>query len=46
MIVHIYEFAPLVIWVILIFVLVTYKLDALYPRIMKDLAEREAKGEL
>ncbi|MCH4166918.1 MAG: MFS transporter [Megasphaera sp.] len=46
MVVSIYKYAPILVWVILIFILVTYKLDKIYPQIMKDLVEREAKGEL
>ena len=46
MIIHLYEYAPLFVWVVLIGVLYFYKLDKLYPTIMNDLIQREAKGEL
>ena len=46
MIVHMYEYGIILIWVILLIVLFCYKLDKLYPTIMKDLIEREARGEL
>ena len=46
MIVHMYEFGIILIWVILLVVLFCYKLDKLYPTIMRDLVEREARGEL
>ena len=46
MIIDIYKYAPLFVWVILIAVLAAYKLDKLYPQIMRDLVQREAKGEL
>lgn len=46
MIVSLYEFGPLVIWAIVIFILYCYKLDKLYPQIMRDLVEREARSEV
>ena len=46
MIINIYRFAPLVVWVSVIITLSLYKLDKMYPMIMQELAEREAKGEL
>lgn len=46
MIVGIYKFGPLVIWAIIIVVLFLYQLDKKYDQIMRDLAEREARGEV
>lgn len=46
MIINIYRFAPLVVWVSVIITLSLYKLDKMYPMIMKELTEREAKGML
>ena len=36
----------IIIWVILLIVLLGYQLDKLYPKIMRDLVDREAHGEL
>ncbi|EOS79626.1 hypothetical protein C817_02398 [Dorea sp. 5-2] len=46
MIINLYKFGSLVIWVILIITLSLYKLDQKYPAIMKELKEREGRGEL
>lgn len=46
MIVSLYMFAPIVVWLIILVTLYLYKLDKIYPRIMKDLAQREAEGKL
>lgn len=46
MIVHLYEYGPIFVWVVILIVLWAYKLDKLYPQIMRDLVQREAKGEL
>ena len=46
MIVNIYMYGVIIVWVIVIAGLLLYKLDKLYPQIMRDLVEREAKGEL
>lgn len=46
MIINVYRFAPLVVWVSVIITLSLYKLDKMYPAIMKELEEREAKGML
>ncbi len=46
MIMSIYEYGTLIIWVVAVIVLILYKLDKIYPTIMKDLAEREARGEM
>ena len=46
MIVDLYMWGPIVVWVIIIAVLLAYKLDKLYPTIMKDLVKREAEGKL
>lgn len=45
-IVNLYKFGPLIAYAILIFVLLIYKLDNMYPKIMEELAERESRGEL
>ena len=46
MIVHLYQYSIILIWVILLVVLFLYRLDKMYPQIMRDLVAREAKGEL
>ena len=46
MIVDIYMFGPLFVWVVLLAILAFYRLDKIYPQIMSDLIQREAKGEL
>ena len=46
MIINLYMWGPIVVWVIIGTVLYLYKLDKEYPAIMRDLVEREAKGEL
>lgn len=46
MIIAIYKFGPAIIWGIAVIVLILYKLDKIYPKVMADLAEREARGEL
>ena len=46
MIVSIYEWGPIFVWAVLLLVLFFYKLDKVYPQIMRDLIAREAKGEL
>lgn len=45
-IINIYIFAPVIVWVLVIIVSVRYKLDKKYPAIMKELSEREARGEM
>ena len=40
------QWGPILIWAVAIIVLLLYKLDKIYPNIMKDLAEREARGEM
>lgn len=45
-IIKLYTFAPLLLWVIVLVVSLLYKLDQEYPQIMKELAEREARGEM
>ena len=45
-IINIYMFGPLLIFVGVLIVGVLYQLDKKYPAIMKELAEREARGEL
>ena len=46
MISTIFQWGPILIWAVAIIVLLLYKLDKIYPDIMKDLAEREARGEM
>ncbi len=46
MIHSIYAWAPIIIWGIVAVVLLFYHLDKKYPKIMADLAEREARGEM
>ena len=46
MILHIYMYGPIFVWAVLMAILFWYKLDKIYPQIMNDLAEREARGEL
>lgn len=46
MIINIYKFGPAIVWAVSIVILFFYKLDKLYPKIMQDLTEREARGEL
>lgn len=46
MIQTIFQWGPILIWAVAILVLLFYKLDKIYPNIMKDLAEREARGEM
>ena len=45
-ILELYKWGPIVVWAIIIVILLSYKLDKEYPSIMKELATREAKGEL
>lgn len=46
MIIDLYMYGPIVVWVIIIIVLLAYKLDKMYPQIMRDLIQREAEGKL
>lgn len=46
MIVHLYMFAPIVVWIIIIVALLLYKLDKQYPMIMRELVKREAEGRM
>ena len=46
MIRNIYVWGPTIVWVVAVAALVLYKLDDKSPMIMKELAEREARGEL
>lgn len=45
-ILNIYKFGPIIVWSIAVIILIFYNLDKKIPLIMKDLSEREAKGEL
>ena len=46
MIHSIYAWAPVIIWGIVAVVLLFYQLDRKYPKIIADLTEREARGEM
>lgn len=46
MIRNIYIFGPILVWLIAVIVLFMYKLDKKYGGIMKELGEREARGEM
>ena len=46
MIVNIYKFGPILIAAVAFITLALYKLDRVYPDIMKELIERESRGEL
>lgn len=46
MISSIFKFGPIFVWAVAIIVLLLYKLDKIYPTIAKELAEREARGEM
>lgn len=46
MIVLIYRLAPLTIWAVIFVISLLYKLDKKYPKIITELAQREARGEL
>lgn len=46
MIMNIYKFGPIIVWIVVIITLALYKLDRRYPSIMKELNERESRGEL
>ena len=46
MIVNIYKVGPLIVAGGVLLVLLFYHLDKKYPKIMADLAEREARGEM
>lgn len=46
MIAAIFYWGPILVWAVAIVVLLLYRLDKIYPTIMTELAEREARGEL
>lgn len=46
MIAQIYIWTPIIVWGLVAIVLLFYKLDKFYPTMMKELEEREARGEL
>ena len=46
MIINIYKVGPIIIALLAFVTLALYKLDKMYPDIMKELTEREARGEL
>lgn len=45
-IVSLLQFAPMIVWVLVLVVAAFYRLDKKYAKIMADLAEREARGEM
>lgn len=46
MIQNIYVWGPTLVWAVAVVALILYRLDQKYPKIMTELAEREARGEL
>lgn len=46
MIMAIYKYGTEFIWIIALIVLIFYKLDKIYPKIMAELADRESRGEM
>ena len=46
MVMILYKWCPIITWVVMAIVLSFYKLDKIYPDIMKELKERESRGEL
>ena len=46
MIEGIYVWGPIMVWGIAVVALILYRLDKLYPKIMEELSDREARGEL
>ncbi|MCP1103583.1 GPH family glycoside/pentoside/hexuronide:cation symporter [Aequitasia blattaphilus] len=46
MIKNIYMWGPILVWIVAVIVLLLYKLDNKYPKIMEELNEREARGEM
>ncbi len=46
MIINLYMWGPIFVWIVIIIVLLLYKLDKMYPQIMRDLIKREAEGKL
>jgi len=46
MIIHLYEYGPIFVRIVILLILWAWKLEKIYPQIMNDLAEREARGEL
>lgn len=46
MVMILYKWGPIITWVVMAIVLSFYKLDKIYPDIMKELKERESRGEL
>lgn len=46
MIVNLFKFAPMILFALVIIVMLLYRLDKNYSKIMSDLMEREARGEL
>ncbi|WP_317854248.1 glycoside-pentoside-hexuronide (GPH):cation symporter [Chakrabartyella piscis] len=45
-IVRLYEWGPMIVWAVVLILGAFYSLDKLYPKVMSDLAEREARGEM
>ena len=46
MIINLYKYGPIFVWIIIMLILLAWKLEKIYPQIMNELAEREAKGIL
>ena len=46
MIINIYKFGPIIVAAGVLIVLLFYKLDTYYDKIMNELMDREARGEL
>lgn len=46
MIMQLYKYGPIVIWGVAVITLIFYKLDKIYPQIISELTEREARGEI
>ncbi len=42
----IYVWGPILVWAVAVIALLVYRLDKMYPSIMKELGEREARGEM
>jgi GPH family glycoside/pentoside/hexuronide:cation symporter len=46
MIMDIYKYGPIIVWGIALFILLSYKLDKIYPIIVNDLRKREEAGQM
>lgn len=45
-IVRLYEWGPMIVWLVVLLLGLFYGLDKIYPKVMAELAEREARGEM